>query len=443
MAIKEVVTNNSNQGSENYDFKEAEPRILEFWNKEKIFKFDAKKKGKIYSIDMPPPTVSGKMHIGHAFSYSQQDFIARFRRMNGENVFYPFGTDDNGLPTERFVEKMNNIKSKDMSRAEFIDWCLKTLKKTTPTFIQDWKDIGVSADYDSSYSTIDKKSQKISQQSFIECYKQGEVYQKEFPSFWCWECQTAIAQAELEDKEQSSLFSTLKFKANGKDLLIATTRPELLGACVAVFVNPSDKRYKSLVGKKAKVPLFNFEVPIIADDSAQIDKGTGVLMICSYGDKYDAQSITKHKLIPKIILDSKGFINFGEYKGLRIKEARKKILEDLKNAGLIVEQKSITHVVNVHDKCGTEIELIPTKQWFIKVLDKKKELINQGKKIKWYPEFMFKRYENWVNGLEWDWLVSRERHFGVPIPVWQCPNCNQIIVPEEKELPVDPRRAHV
>ncbi len=426
------------------DIKKTEDKWKSFWEKEGIYKFEGKKRKKIYSIDTPPPYVSGDMHIGHAFSYSQQDFIARFRRMlhmkDGE-VFYPFGTDDNGLPTERFVEKKNRIKSKSISRAEFIELCLKTLKEITPDFIQDWKDLGISCDYSLYYSTIDKHSQKISQKSFIELFKQGDIYRKEFPTLWCTECQTTIAQAELEDMEKDSLFSTLKFKADGKDLLIATTRPEMLRACVAVFVNPKDTRYKSLIGKKAKVPLFNHEVPIIEDESADIEKGTGVLMICSYGDKFDVEAINRHGLNPKIILGKNGTMSIEgheKYNSLRVKEARKKILEDLRENGLIEEQKQISHVVNVHDKCGTEIEFVPTEQWFIKILDKKKELVKQGKKINWHPEFMFKRYENWVNGLEWDWSISRERHFGVPIPVWICRKCNEIILPEEKELPVDP-----
>jgi len=423
---------------ETYNPKEAEKRILNFWEKEKIFKFDSKNKNPIYSVDTPPPYISGKMHIGHAFSYSQQDFIVRFRRMFGGNVFYPFGTDDNGLPTERFVEKKNNVKSIDMSRAKFIELCLKTIKETTWELVQDWKDIGISADFDKYYSTIDKPTQKISQKSFIDLYNQKEIYKKEFPTLWCCECQTAIAQAELEDKEQTALFSTLKFVVNNKELPIATTRPELLPACVAVFVNPKDSRYKNLVGKKATVPLFNFEIPIIADESAQIDKGTGVLMICSYGDKYDAAAINKHKLTPKIVFNHNGTLNFENYSGMKIKEARKKILEDLKDKDLIIEQKQIEHVVNVHDKCGTEIEILPTAQWFIKILDKKEKLIDQGKKINWKPQFMFKRYENWIRGLEWDWNISRNRHFGVPIPVWECKKCGKVIIAEEKELPVDP-----
>ena len=424
----------------NYDSKVYEERIRKYWEEEKIFSFNPKSKKKIYSIDTPPPTVSGKMHIGHAFQYSQMDFIARFKRMQGFNVFYPFGTDDNGLPTERLVEKLNNVKSKSMDRAKFIELCLKTLKEVTPKFIEDWKKLAISCDYEICYSTIDRNSQKLSQESFIRLLKKDEAYKKDFPSLWCPECQTSIAQAELEDKELESLFSTVKFKADNKDLLIATTRPELIGACVAVFVNPLDKRHKHLIGKKAKVPLFDFEVPIIADKSADMDKGTGVLMVCSYGDKYDAEAITRHKLAPRIILDKDGTIKIKNYDNLKIKDARKKILEDLKSKNLITEQKHITHMVNVHDKCGTEVEILPTEQWFIKLLDKKSKLIQQGKKVKWRPEFMFKRYENWVNGLDWDWNISRDRHFGIPIPVWQCKECNKIIIPDEKELPVDPAK---
>lgn len=420
------------------DTKTIEQKWLAYWEKEKTYKFDQNTKKKIYSIDSPPPTVSGEMHLGHAFSYAQQDFIARYKRMRGFNVFYPFGTDDNGLPTERLVEKINNVKSKSMSRSEFIKLCLKTLKEITPKFIQDWKDLGISADYNIYYSTISKSSQKISQGSFIQLYKKDLIYKAEFPTIYCIECQTPIAQAELEDKEKETHFITLKFKCEGKDLPIATTRPELLGACVAVFINPKDKRRKSLIGKKAVVPLFNHEVPIIADDSADIEKGTGVLMVCSYGDKYDVDAIKRHKLKPKIIFSKKGLLTIPPYKEMKIKEARRKILEDLKSLNLIIEQKNIKHSVNVHDKCQTEIEFLPTEQWFIKLLENKSKLIQQGKKIKWHPEHMFKRYENWIKGLEWDWSISRERHFGIPIPMWQCNICNEIILAEEKELPVDP-----
>lgn len=421
---------------EQYDPGKIEEKWRKYWEKEKIYKFDEKRKGKIFSIDNPPPTVSGKMHIGHAFQYSQQDFIARFWRMK-ENVFYPFGTDDNGLPTERLIERLKNVKSKEMSRAEFIKLCLKTLKEITPDFIEDWKKLAVSSDYEIYYSTIDDNSRKFSQKSFIELFNKGLVYKKSFPTIWCPECQTAIAQAELEDKQEGSLFSTLRFGAEGKDLLIATTRPELLPACVAVFVHPEDKRYKHLIGKKARVPLFNYEVPIIEDKSADMGKGTGVLMICSYGDKFDVDAIARHKLETRLVVDKDGSLNFGDYNGLKIRDARKRILEELRKKELVKEEKQITHSVNVHDKCGTCIEFITTEQWFIKILDKKKKLVEQGRKVKWHPDFMKKRYENWVNGLEWDWSISRDRHFGVPIPVWEC-DCGGIILAKESELPVDP-----
>ena len=435
-----------NMAKNKYNAQQVEEKIRNFWKKDKIYKFDLKRKGEIFSVDTPPPYISGRMHIGHAFSYAQQDFIVRFRRMF-QNVFYPFGTDDNGLPTERFIERINNVKSKNMSRAEFISLCLNTLKKETPTCIEDFKILGISADYDIYYSTIDDHSRKISQKSFIDLYKNKLIYRTKVATPWCVDCQTSIAQAELEDKEENSLFSILKFKVenvgsdkseNHKDLLIATTRPELLGACVAVFVNPKDKKYKSLVGKKAKVPLFNHEVPILEDESADIEKGTGVLMVCSYGDRFDVDAINKHKLEPKIILGEDGKIKHGKYKGLGVREARKKTLEDLRASKLITDEEEISHVVNVHDKCGCEIEFIPTEQWFIKILDKKKKLIEQGKKVKWYPEHMRKRYENWIKGLEWDWSISRNRHFGVSIPIWYCNDCNEIILANEKELPVDP-----
>ena len=420
-----------------YEVKETEEKIRKFWEKEKIYKFNPKRKGKIYSIDTPPPTVSGDMHIGHALSYSQQDFIARYRRMN-QGVFYPFGTDDNGLPTERLVEKINNVKSKEMSRAEFIELCLKTLKKITPDFIKDWKDLGISADYDIYYSTIDKNSQKLSQKSFVDLFKLKRAYRKEFPTIWCPECQTAIAQAELEDKELPSKFSTIRFSCEGKPLPIATTRPELIPACVAVFVNPKDKKYARLSGKKAKVPLFDFEVPIIKDESAILEKGTGVLMVCSYGDKFDVDAINKYHLESRVVFNRDGTFNLENYEGMKIKEARKKILEELKAERVVLEQKQIKHSVNVHDKCGTEIEFLMTEQWFIKVLDIKKQLLSYGGKVKWHPKYMQKRYENWVKGLNWDWSISRDRHFGVPIPVWNCRDCNEVILADEKELPVDP-----
>lgn len=420
------------------NIQEIEKTWQSYWEKEKIYKFNHSSKKKIYSIDTPPPTVSGEMHIGHAFSYAHADFIARYKRMVGFNVFYPFGTDDNGLPTEKLIQKLKKVKATKMPREEFIDISLKTLKEISPKFINDWKKLGISCDYKIYYSTIDDNSRKISQKSFLDLYKAGHIYQESFPTIWDTEFQTPVAQAELEDKEQETEFITLKFQADSKTLPIATTRPELLASCGAVFVNPKDKRYKSFVGKKAKVPLFNHEVPIIADPAAKIEKGTGVLMVCSYGDKYDVEAFQKHKLKPKISINKDGTMNLKNYEGLTVKEARKKITKELEEKNLILNRKKIINHVNVFEKSGREIEFLPTDQWFIKILDKKEKLIQQGKKIIWHPSYMFKRYENWIQGLEWDWSISRDRHFGIPIPVWHCQTCNKIILAKENELPVDP-----
>ena len=424
-----------------YNIKEIEEKWQKYWEKEEIYKFDENSKKEVFSVDTPPPTVSGKMHIGHSFSYSQQDFIVRYHRMLGKNVLYPFGTDDNGLPTERLIEKLKNVKSTKMSRQEFIDLCNKTLSEIKPDFVEDWKRIGMSCDFSKTYSTIDKNSIKTSQKSFIELYRKNLVYQKEAPGMWCVNCQTAIAQAELEDKELESSFNEINFELeNGKNLTIATSRPELLGACVAIFVNPKDTRYKNLINKKAKVPLFNYKVQIYGDISADIEKGTGAMMICSYGDKYDVEAIKKLNLTPRVIIDKNGKLSnlAGNYSGLTIKEARKKILEDLHKEHLLENKKSIKHIVNVHDKCGTEIEFLSTRQWFIKILDNKNKFINEAKKIKWHPESMFTRYLNWVQGIQWDWCISRQRHFGVPFPLWHCDKCNEVILADENDLPVNP-----
>ncbi len=421
------------------DIAAIEKKWQQYWEDKDIYTFNPDTKKKLYSIDTPPPTVSGEMHMGHAFMYSQMDFIARYRRMAGYNVFYPFGTDDNGLPTEKLIEKTKQVKSTKMSREEFIALCLDTLKDILPTFAQDWKDLGISCDYKKTYSTIDEQSRKISQQSFIELYKKGFITKKAFPTIWDVRFQTPVAQAELEDKEKDTFFSTINFRVEDTPLPIATTRPELLGACVAVFIHPENEQYNQWIGKKATVPLFENEVPIIADESADPKKGTGILMVCSYGDKYDVQAIEKHNLTPRVIISQDGKLTIDPYKDMPIKEARKKILADLEDKKLIIDQKKIKHTVNVFEKSGEEIEFIPTEQWFVNVLEMKKQLIAEGKKVQWLPEYMFKRYHNWVEGLEWDWSISRERHFGIPIPVWYDEE-GSVILAEESELPVDPTK---
>ncbi|MFO8016513.1 MAG: valine--tRNA ligase [Candidatus Woesearchaeota archaeon] len=431
-----------------YDPLEEEPRIEEFWEKEKIYKFDPESKKKIYSIDTPPPTVSGKMHIGHAFMYSQMDFVARFKRMKGFNVFYPFGTDDNGLATIRLVEQEKNVKGTMMSREEFIKLTMEVLKVKGPQYISDWKRIGTSCDFGLYYSTINEHCRRISQKSFIDLYNDGREYRKEAPTLWCPECQTAIAQVEMEDKEFDSHFNDIVFKLEesegsekeGDDLIIATTRPELLPACVAIMAHPDDERYKNIIGKKAKVPLFNHWVPILADENADPEKGTGIVMVCTFGDQSDMEWYFKHNLPLRVAITKDGKMNENApgYEEMPVKKARERIIEDLKNNKLLLSQKPVRHAVNVHERCGTPVEILETAQWFIKYLDLKETLLEAGNKLNWYPQFMRNRYDNWIKGLQWDWCISRQRHFGIPIPVWYCKKCGEITLPDEKDLPVDP-----
>lgn len=419
----------------------SEKEIQNFWEKEEIYKYDPRKGGQKFTIDTAPPTISGKMHIGHASSYTHEDVVVRFERMMGKNVLFPFGTDDNGLPTERFIEKENQIKATSMDRKDFIDLCEKTLEKTRPSFIESWKEIGMSCDFNLNYSTIDKESQKISQKFFLDLIKKNLAYRKEAPMLWCPTCQTAVAQAELEDKKVSSFFYDILFDLKeGGQITIATTRPEMLASCAAIFVNPEDERYSALVGKKALVPLFGQEVEIMADEKVDIEKGTGIVMCCTFGDTTDIEWYLQYNLPLKMSISENGKMTslLGDLEGLEIKEARKKIIEKLKSENRVVSEKPIEHLVNIHERCGTEIEILPTPQWFIKILDHKNKFIENGRKINWEPEYMIHRYENWIENLKWDWCVSRQRFFGIPIPVWYCEKCGEIIVPEENELPVYP-----
>ncbi len=422
-----------------YNSQEAEKRWQQRWEKEKIYAFTPGKK-KVYSIDTPPPTLSGAMHIGHAFSYSQGDFIARYHRMQGESVLYPFGTDDNGLPTERMVEKLKNVKGVKMDRAAFVQLCSKTVAELTPSFVQPWKAMGISCDFHHVYSTIDKHSRYISQYSFVDLYHKGNIYAEESPVAWCTTCKTAIAQAEFENVDQSSTFNDIVFKVGSKDVIISTTRPELLPACVALMMHPNHKQYTDLKNKFATVPLFGYEVPVLADEKVDPTKGTGVVMCCTFGDKTDIEWWRKYKLPLRVLFDDHGKLNdlAGKYKGLQLKEARKAMLADLREQKAFLQQKPIQHAVNVHERCGTEVEFLKKRQWYIRVLDRKEDLIAAADKITWTPEFMKHRYVHWVENLAWDWCISRQRFYGVPIPVWSCKQCNSIILPDEKDLPLDP-----
>ena len=427
----------------NYDAKVSEPKWLDFWEKEKVYAFNPESKAEIYSIDTPPPTVSGKMHLGHSFSYSQQDFVVRFQRMIGKNVFYPFGVDDNGLATERMIEKMKNVKGQFMPRQEFVKLCYTTVEELRSDFVYDWRRLGTSADFNIFYSTINKHSQKISQRSFLELYRMGRLEKKKYPIMFCPNCLTAIAQVELKDAEKESQLVHIQVEVEGSSekIVFATTRPELIYGCVGISFHPDDKRYRHLSGKKARMPITGRLVEIIPDEFTDIEYGSGLVYYCTYGSLDCIEWLQRHPSIKPVEvmgLDGKYNELSGRYTGMRSEEARKKVIEDLQKEDAIAKLEKIKHVVNTHERCETDIEYVAVDQWFIKYLDLKEDFIKYGRKIKWYPEHMKARYENWIQGLKWDWNISRQRHFGIPIPVWYCKKCIDIIVAEEKQLPVDP-----
>ena len=430
-----------------YNAQEKEAKWQKYWQENGIYKFDPKSSKPTFSIDTPPPTVSGKLHIGHISGFTQADMIARYHRMQGKNLFYPLGFDNNGLPTELLVEKEKKIRAHTLPREEFTQIALDLVSKYNQSYRDMMVKAGMSCDLDLGYNTIDKKSQKTSQKSFIELAKKGIAYRENKPSPWCCKCRTSVATAELEDKELDSVFNYLNFKlADGSGTIpIATTRPEFLPACVAIFVNPEDERYKNLIGKKVKVPLFEEnEVTVLADSKVGIDKGTGIVMCCTFGDQTDVEWWKEYNLPLKQAIDEGGRMTeiAGKYAGMKVLEARKAVIEDLKAQGYIYKQEPIKHSVKVHERCEEPIEFLSKKQWFIKTStpELKKKWAELGDELVWHPESMKVRYMTWVNNLNQDWSISRQRYFGVPFPVWYCADCGEPIFADESDLPVNPLR---
>jgi valyl-tRNA synthetase len=423
-----------------YNHLQSEAEAQAFWQEHNVYSIE-NNPGPLYSVDTPPPTVSGSLHIGHIFSYTQTDIIARYKRMSGFSVFYPFGFDDNGLPTERFVEKKLNVSAHSMSRSAFINLCLQETASVEKQFEQLWQRMGLSVDWRLSYSTIDERTRKISQASFIELYKKGYVYRKNEPALYCPTCRTTVAQAELEDVEKASTFNDIIFTSNGEQLIIGTTRPELLPAVVAVLYNPRDTRYTHLKGRTARVPLFGQEVPILEDPDADPEKGTGLVMVSTFGDKMDIQWFKRYNLpyLPALDLGGKFLPHTGPLAGLKVPAARETVLKLLQEQGLLVSQKPIVHAVNVHERCKKEIEYLMLPQWFLALLPYKSEFLRLGDEIEWYPAFMKARYKNWVENINWDWCLSRQRFYGIPFPAWHCTACGEILLAELDQLPVDPQ----
>lgn len=446
--------------SKNYDFIISEKKWDAFWLEQKIYQWNEQsERANNYVIDTPPPTVSGQLHIGHMYSYAQGDFIARYKRMRGLNVFYPIGFDDNGLPTERLVEKNREVKASKMNRNDFIEICQSVIKDEEAKFRSLFKRIGLSVDWNQEYQTISLQSRKLSQMSFLDLINKGEIYRAKQPMLWDSVDQTALAQADIDDKEKSSTMNEILFRTEAGEVInIMTTRPELLPACVAVFYHPDDVRYKHLHGQFAITPLFGVKIPILADDMVKIDKGTGLVMCCTFGDMMDIEWWKKHKLKTRIIINKNGVIedisfdsdclNIEQAKtyadqitNLKIKAAREKILEILRNTELLTKQEPITQIVKCAERSGAPLEILTTPQWFICTLAHKEELLQRANEINWHPSYMKFRLINWINGLAWDWCISRQRFFGVPFPVWYSKRIGEegkILLPTKEQLPVDP-----
>jgi len=465
---------------EKYDAKTREKFWQNHWNEKKIFawKNDLPKE-QTFVIDTPPPTVSGLLHMGHVFSYSQADFVARFQRMSGKDVFYPMGFDDNGLPTERLVEKIIEKKAgvfeAENGHGSFVKKCREVVDEAEKEFEILFNSIALSVDWSQKYQTISPDSQKISQASFADLYNKKLVEKKFEPVFWDISDRTALAQADLIDKEVEGVMNYVLFGIEGSEetIEIMTTRPELLPACVAVMVHPEDERYKKFHGKSAVTPLFGVKVKIIADDLVQLDKGTGAVMCCTFGDETDIRWWKKHALRLRLIIKPDGrminfenvvlskddFINdyassaFEHYykelvEGKSIKEAKKLIVEKLKDSPLdpsgvrlLHKEESIKRAVKCAERSGVPIEILVVPQWFIKILDKKDLLKAKAADCNWFPEYMKVRIDQWIDGLQWDWCISRQRFFGVAFPVWYSKRVGEegkILVADFDQLPCDP-----
>ncbi len=488
-----------------FDFIDKELFWRNIWEEKNIYSRNKNlPREKSFVIDSPPPTVSGSLHVGHIFSYTHQDIIARYKRMQNFNVLYPMGWDDNGLPTERrvqnifgvridnnvpYIKNLNVSKEKKIqgideslplviNRQNFIEMCHIVTEKDELVFKDLFRKMGFSIDWQDEYATIDNKSRNIAQLSFLDLYKKNHIYQFESPTMWDIDFQTAVAQAEIEDREMSGAYHDIKFGIENSEsgIIISTTRPELLASCVGITAHPNDKRYKHLFGKTAISPVFFAPIPIFPSELVDMEKGTGILMVCTFGDQTDVLWWRENSLPLRQLFGSDGRIldikfqsentkenwiskkpeiangNIHKIKNKSLKQTKKIIIEMLKiiensndnNPALIAEPKNIQHPVRFYEKGDSPIEYISSRQWFVKIIDKKEQLLKIGNSINWHPDYMSKRFENWTKNLSIDWCISRQRFFGVPIPIWYKLDdkseiiFDSVLLPNKDNLPIDP-----
>jgi valyl-tRNA synthetase len=460
------------------------------WERDGTFAFDrSAPREQVFSIDTPPPTVSGSLHVGHVFSYTHTDAVARFQRMRGREVFYPMGWDDNGLPTERRVQNHFGVRcdpsvaydpdfappgepsAKEpvaVSRPNFVELCLQLTESDEQVFEALWRTLGLSVDWSMTYTTIGSLAQRVSQRSFLGLLERGEAYQLEAPTLWDVDFQTAVAQAELEDRERPGAMHRVRFAAaegGGTGALIETTRPELIPACVALLAHPEDPRHRELVGSEVLTPLFGTSVPVMTHPQVEREKGTGLVMVCTFGDLTDVMWWRELHLPVRSVLGPDGRLldvpwgspgwetadlarareSYAELAGATINQARRRVVELLEAAGdLVGEPQPVTRAVKFFEKGERPVEIVTSRQWFIRTIEHQRELIERGRELCWHPPYMRARFEDWVNGLTGDWCVSRQRFFGVPFPVWYPLNADGALVHErpiaarEEQLPVDP-----
>ena len=457
------------------------------WEADGTYRFDrSRTRDEIYSIDTPPPTVSGSLHVGHVFSYTHTDVIARFQRMRGKAVFYPMGWDDNGLPTERRVQNYYGVRCDpslpydpgfqppekpgkqpiSVSRPNFIELCTRLTIEDEKVFEDLWRYLGLSIDWTKTYATIDKRSQRVSQAAFLHHLEKGIAYQLEAPTLWDVDFRTAVAQAELEDRDQPAAYHRVRFaRPDGGHVEIETTRPELIPACVALVAHPDDERYRPLFGSEAVTPLFGARVPVRAHALADPEKGSGIAMICTFGDLTDVTWWRELSLPVRAVIQPNGAFRavtwgtagwesvdpahaqqaYDPLVNQSSAKARVKIIEMLRGSGdLLGEPRPITHAVKFYEKGDRPLEIITSRQWFLKTMDVREALIERGRRLQWHPEYMRTRFDNWVNGLVGDWCISRQRFFGVPFPVWYPVRADgsleydRPLVPGEQRLPIDP-----
>ncbi len=467
-----------------------EARWAQRWDHDGTYRFDrSRSREEIYSIDTPPPTVSGSLHVGHVFSYTHTDIIARYQRMRGREVFYPMGWDDNGLPTERRVENYFGVRCDPsvpyetsfeppakpasrrqdyvaVSRRNFVELCQRLTETDEQAFESLWRLLGLSVDWSLTYSTVSRVSQRVSQIAFLRNIERGEAYSLEAPSLWDTTFHTAVAQAELEDRERPASYHDLRFHSASRPegLAISTTRPELLVSCVALVAHPNDARYQPLFGTTARTPVFDVEVPVMAHRAAEPEKGTGLAMVCTFGDLTDVMWWRELELATRTVIDKAGRLEtetpswlttdaaraaYCRIAGKSGAGARQEMVALLTESGeLLGEPRPITHPVKFYEKGDRPLEIVTTRQWYIRnggrSADLRASFIEAGRKLSWHPDFMRHRLENWVEGLNGDWLISRQRFFGVPIPLWYRlddegrPDYDVPLVPDKELLPVDP-----